>query len=279
MLIEVEGSGNIGYGFDPTYVGPLVALDGRLRFEKRFYDSTCVDSAADVVVCRHVIEHVRDPCALISTIRQTVGHIQQARVFFETPCVEWILSHQVLWDFFYEHCSYFTAQSLSTAFQRSGFNVVDVRHVFGGQYLWLEASAALEKQPTSYCPGNIPGLARQFSAAETVLKRSQESRLQALIAGEPGNIALWGAGAKGVTYANLIDPECRWITCVVDLNPAKQGHYLAGTGHPIIDYRQFAEYGVSAAILTNPNYYAENLILLKDAGLDDVRVVDLMIEG
>jgi hypothetical protein len=276
MLIEAEGSGNIGYGFDPTYVGPLSALNGRLRFEKRFYDSTCVDSAADVVVCRHVIEHVPDPCALLATIRQTLDHTQQARVFFETPCVEWILSHQVVWDFFYEHCSYFTAQSLSTAFQRSGFNVVDVQHVFGGQYLWLEASVASETQPISYRPGNIPGLTKQFSAAETVLRQSHASTLQALIAAEPGKIALWGAGAKGVTYANLIDPDCRSIACVVDLNPAKQGHYLAGTGHPIIDYCQLAEYGVSAAILTNPNYYAENLTLLKDAGLDDVRLVNLM---
>jgi hypothetical protein len=66
------------------------------------------------------------------------------------------------------------------------------------------------------------------------------------------------------------------LTCVVDLNPAKQGHYLAGTGHPIIDYRRLDGYGVSAAILTNLNYYAENLLLLKDAGLDDVRSVNLM---
>ena len=40
--------------------------------------------------------------------------------------------------------------------------------------------------------------------------------------------------AKGVTIANLIDPTNELFACVVDLNPGKQGHFLAGTGHPIV---------------------------------------------
>ena len=38
--------------------------------------------------------------------------------------------------------------------------------------------------------------------------------------GETGAIALWGAGAKGVTLANLVDPEQTLFECVVDVNPS-----------------------------------------------------------
>src|SRR6266480_3245780 len=50
-LVEYENSGNTGYGFDPSYVGEKLSLNGRLRFEKRYYNWECADVSADIVVC------------------------------------------------------------------------------------------------------------------------------------------------------------------------------------------------------------------------------------
>ena len=66
-----------------------------------------------------------------------------------------------------------------------------------------------------------------------------------------------GAGAKGVTFCNLADPEARRIACVVDINPAKQGKFVAGTGHPIVSPEQAVARGVTAALVLNPNYLTE----------------------
>ena len=60
---------------------------------------------------------------------------------------------------------------------------------------------------------------------------------------------------------------------MVDLNPLKQGHYVPGTGHPIVSYQALTERGVSTAILMNPNYREENLALLQAANAD-VRLID-----
>ncbi|MHC5009541.1 MAG: methyltransferase domain-containing protein, partial [Planctomycetota bacterium] len=114
-IVSREDTGNRGYGFDPSYVGPETDLDGRLRFEKRFYDAAAADVRADVVVCRHVIEHVERPLDLLSAVRGALGNAEKARVYFETPCLQWILEGGVVWDLFYEHCSLFTAASLRTA--------------------------------------------------------------------------------------------------------------------------------------------------------------------
>jgi SAM-dependent methyltransferase len=265
-LVEFEGAGNTGRGFDPSYAGEDLDLDGRLTFERRYYDAECADVPADVVVSRHVIEHVPDPLRLLRNIRQALVNSRDARIFIETPCVRWILRNHVIWDFFYEHCSYFTAESLATALRMAGFAVQSVRHVFKGQYLWLEARVAVDASPVTREPGDVPALAAQFALAERRLTGEWEAKVKGLTS--RGGVALWGAGAKGVTFANLIDPAREWIECVVDLNPSKQGGYVPGTGHSIISPRELTSYGVKSAILMNPNYREENLALLRESGID-----------
>lgn len=264
-LVNYPGANNRGFGFDPSYVGPDSDLEGRLVFRRCYYDDQCTDVAADVVVCRHVIEHVPEPLVLLRSVRAALASAPKARVFFETPCVEWILRHQVVWDFFYEHCSLFTAVSLSLAFERTGFAVERVEPIFGGQYLWLEARVA---SAAAKAPGNIETarLAQSYAANESALTQKWLARLLALKT--EGKVALWGAGAKGATFANLVDPACELIDCVVDLNPNKQGRYIPGTGHPIVAPADLPRRAVCNAVLMNPNYREENLRLLADAGIE-----------
>lgn len=265
-LVTFPGGGNKGFGFDPSYVGVDADLDGQLAFRRCYYDDTCTDVAADVVVCRHVIEHVAQPMTLLRSVRAALAHSPKARVFFETPCVEWILRNRVVWDFFYEHCSLFTAASLNLAFQRAGFAVERVDHIFGGQYLWLEARVTdIVSSAGQSCP-EIAALARNYEAGEEILRQKWLSRLLALKV--QGKVALWGAGAKGATFANLVDPNCTLIDCLVDLNPNKQGRYIPGTGHPIIAPADLPRRGVKNAVLMNPNYREENLRLLAEADIE-----------
>jgi SAM-dependent methyltransferase len=259
----VREGGNSGVGFDPSYTGPEEVLDGRMRFESRYYDESCTSVPADVVICRHVIEHVPDPVALLRSVRAAIGERSSAKVYFETPCVEWIFSNGVVWDFFYEHCSLFTAESLSTAFELAGFRMDEVRYIFGGQYLWLEASPVASA--VTMDGDRISDLAASFSRQEAQLYHDWQSRITRYSG--TGRVALWGAGAKGVTFANLIDPGCELIDCLVDLNPNKQGKYVAGSGHAIVDPLQLGERGVTHVVLMNPNYRDENQNILKQAGI------------
>jgi len=256
--------GNRGVGFDPSYLGPGILMDGRLKFERSFYGVGCESISADVVICRHVIEHISDPVGLLKAVRQALVNSPHAQVFFETPDLEWILKNQVFWDFFYEHCSYFTKQSLSTAFEVAGFQVRSVHNVFQGQYLWLEAELSnRQSHNIRTLPVPIPILLREFAEKEMLLIQHWQKRLKELHS--LGEVAVWGAGAKGVTFANLVDPNCKLIDCVVDLNPNKQERFVPGTGHPIVSYWDLPKRNVTTAILMNPNYYEENQLLLKKA--------------
>jgi hypothetical protein len=84
-------------------------------------------------------------------------------------------------------------------------------------------------------------------------------------------IAIWGAGAKGVTFANLIDPQSQRIACVVDVNPNKQGHFVPGTGHPIVGPMDVQAHGIRTALVLNPNYIyeIESLLTSRPSGTAD----------
>jgi hypothetical protein len=264
--------GNRGVGFDPSYAGPDTALDGRVRFERRFYDETSGELDADAIVCRHVIEHVRRPVDLLRTVRRTIGE-SGAQIFFETPCVEWILRNEIVWDFFYEHCSYFTAVSLGYAFRRANFHADGVSHVFGGQYLWAEGHPADAQSPPFGDASRIVELARRYADREAAIVSALHERVVDF--SRRGPVAIWGAAAKGVTLANLIDPDASLIACIVDINPNKQGKFLPGTAHPIVGPADIRPLGVRTALVTNPNYFEENARIVRNAGLN-LELVDLM---
>jgi hypothetical protein len=324
-------------GFDPSYLGEVHV--GRVKFVKDFYGpDTAVP--ADVVVCRHVIEHIPDPVELLRTVRAGVGESGTTQVFFETPCVEWILRNRVPWDFFYEHCSLFTAASLALALARAGFVVSAVRHVFGGQYLWAEASTGgkgseFQRNPLtrnrsgsdlspryggevlvagelempmkatnhthlSPIPGGevaerhevseagegvfLPHLSRlppktiHLAHAFIAQERERLLRWGALLAhlATRGEVFVWGAGAKGVTFCNLADPDRSRVTAVVDVNPAKQGKFLPGTGHAIVSPADAKN--AAAVLVLNPNYFAEVRATVERLGFQ-AGVIDLMQEA
>jgi len=261
----IENSSNRGFGFDPSYIGPETVFDGRIKFEKRIYDENCNKLQADVIISRHVIEHLHNPTQMLATIKNT--NLNKTKIFFETPNIEWILKNNIFWDFFYEHCSYFSTNSIKSAFQLSGFHVDTISTIFNGQYLFLEGISSNNKQSIDFNPGFISDMASQFSINEKIKIKNWKDRI--LHISKKGKIALWGAGAKGVTFTNIIDPNQKLIDCIIDINPRLQGKFIPGSGHPIVSLVDAStKRNVKVAIIMNPNYYQEDSKLIHDSNLD-----------
>jgi SAM-dependent methyltransferase len=254
-------------GFDPAWRGGETGA--RIEIQPRIFDADAtreIGAPIGTVVSRHVIEHVSDPVAFLRDIRVAAEPNKAITLMIETPCLEWIVRNAVMFDFFYEHCNYFTGDTLAFALRGAGYRVRFVEPVFNGQYLWAEAIPMAAPEPTDQAKpiGLADPLIRLGQQADTRLAGLRD-RLAEL--GRKGGVALWGAGAKGATLAALADPDAARIDCLIDINPRKQNTFLAMTAHPILPPEDAAARGVRTVLLLNPNYRTEVERMIHESSL------------
>src|SRR5690606_19198606 len=139
------------------------------------------------------------------------------------PDTERILCEHAFWDVYYEHCSYFTRDSLVRLARACGFAVDSVRLGYGGQYVMLDARTALrpESGPESNEPARTAEAARRFGEAVRRRLDAWEARLDRWRA-DGRIVALWGSGSKAVGFLTAVAGSAG-VAAVVDINPAKQG--------------------------------------------------------
>jgi hypothetical protein len=223
------------WGFDPTYEG------SNERIKKEYFDESQKGIAADVIIMRHTLEHITNPFSFLHTIAKANDY--KGFLFVEVPTFDWIVNKKAFWDIFYEHCNYFTEQSLG-----SMFNDAITGNFFGGQYIYLWADLSKIRNTI---PGDL-----KFTRFDTSAFNKKLAEYKAMLI-DTGSFAVWGAGAKGSTFLNLLDQEKKAVQYVIDINPAKQNKFVAGTGHPIYSPDVLKRQPVENILIMNENYTDE----------------------
>jgi hypothetical protein len=256
FLLEVcRLTGGTGTGYDPTCV-PESDVPG-VTFVDEYFQPSQHLRRYDLLVCRHVLEHMEDPAALLLSLHSDAP--PEAVLYLEVPAAEFNFSPDGMWDCIYPHVSYFSAQSLEALVRRSGFDVIDSGTGFDGQFLWVEARPGATRRPVGQ---DIAEHEDRVHAFARTWSRTVESWRERLSVTEKA--VLWGAGMKGVTFLNAVDGEGR--LSVVDLNPRKWGKFLPGTGHVVRDPASL-DPSVSAVLITNTAYRDEIVGQLSQLGV------------
>lgn len=254
LLCELGGSS--GIGFDPAYV-PGRESRGRARditFVNDFYSEKYAELEADFYCCKMTLEHISRPLEFVSMLRGAIGKRTDPVLFFQVPDAERILAGGAFWDIYYEHCSYFTEASLARLFLRAGFEVLDLRKGFGGQYLLIEARPSDERVAVEE-GGDFASLVYRFAERARAKIAEWRRRIDELAAS--GGIVIWGAGSKGVAFLTTLGIEVDQIEFAVDINPHKQGSFLPGTGQQIVAPEFLGDYRPRTVIVMNPIYQRE----------------------
>lgn len=240
-------------GFDPAWQGVSAALPPGCEVRGEPFAAGSLrpeDAAPDLVVSRHVIEHVPDPIGFLSAIRSELP--DGVPVFVETPDIDWVLRNGVFFDLYYEHCSLFTAEALRRALARTGFEVERVERAFDDQYLLAIATAGAARSEPPPAPrlDDLGYAGKRDRYLQGLARFIDEARTE-------GGVALWGGASKGVTISLTLPEAARRLDCVIDINQRKQGCYLPSTGIPIVAPSEAARRGVRTVIVVNPAYVAE----------------------
>jgi SAM-dependent methyltransferase len=269
MLCELGN--NRGTGFDPAVFKHKLPLTNNANVEliKDYYSERYANYRGDLIVCRQMLEHVFEPRGFLRMLRRVIGNRLNTDIFFEVPNAVNIFQRLFIWDIIYEHYSYFTPVSLSYIFSLSGFRVRELDECFGGQFLCVHASPRDGEVSENFISeqtsqiSRIAGYATSFATSYSRMVNLWRTRLERIKA--KGQVAVvWGTGSKAVTFLNTMQAH---IEYAVDINPQKQGKYVAGTGQKIVSPQYLRSYKPDIIIVMNPIYIREIRALSRKLGL------------
>ncbi len=251
--------GATGIGYDPSYV-PGRTEEGTDRFVvvNEFFDGD-TGVHADLVGCRHTLEHVANVGELTSWMGAAASG-DPGVVFIEVPDTQRILDEGAFWDVYYEHAAYFTAESLANLHTRQGLDLLSLEKGFSEQYLLSEARVSNETQPI-VDPSGIVESAHSFGLLASREIERWKTKMQAVDAADR---VVWAATSKTVAFLAAVDAP---VAAAVDINRAKQGSFLPGSGTPIVGPEALVGIDPKLIIVMNPIYLSEIQADIKQLGL------------
>lgn len=203
--------GHDAQGVDPAYEGEAPYI------YKQPFDSS-VDIKVDAVILRHVLEHIPNPLEFLGTIA-SANH-GKGRIYIEVPCLEWIIERRAWFDIFYEHVNYFRISDFNRMFR----TVHQAGYLFGGQYIYVIADLNSLRTPLNINNSESIAFPKDFFRE---LDKCIEMKSNA------AKRVVWGAAAKGVMFSHHILKRGVSLNFAIDINPAKQQKFLAGSGLPV----------------------------------------------
>lgn len=263
---------NSGIGFDPGYhAGRGDDQEaGDIDVITDFYSEKYASYKGDFVACKMTLEHIPTVSKFIGAVRNAVRD-HDSIVFFQIPEALRILTDCAYEDIYYEHCSYFTGGSVARLFRSHGFEVLTIETEYDSQYLTIEARLC----PDDAGDGRIhDGEEDQDELRELV--GSFERRCTAKVDSWRGRlrdwndrgstVVLWGSGSKAVSFLHAMGSDCH-IDDVVDINPYRHDHFMAGSGQRIVAPDALQEIKPDVVVVMNRVYVPEIQADLKKLGL------------
>lgn len=250
LLQYVQQAGVPCYGIEPTTSTAQAARAKGIEIVERFFgvelahELAAQGRQADLMAANNVLAHVPDINDFVAGFAVLLKPAGVAT--FEFPHLLRMVRECQFDTAYHEHYSYLSLGSVQRIFAANGLQVIDVERLptHGGSlrvYAQRQggphtpSSAVAELLAIEQAAGmNGPDFYADFQSEALRIKRELLSFL--LQAQRDGlKVAAYGAAAKGNTLLNFAGVRPDLLPYVVDLNPAKQAHFMPGSRIPIVD--------------------------------------------
>ncbi len=266
-----------GYGFDPSAKTDSTT---DLKLIKGYFQPASFRPEVDIVVLRHVLEHQQNASSFLAAILGKGSYWNKVRLYVEVPCWEWIVKHHSFNAFSYEHCSYYSMDSLDQVLEMEGFQSKVIKYTFEGEYLQYFGERGRVK---------ATGPDDRFQRKDTLASQTRifyKNTIKALdqinetIHAHGQDAVIWGAAGKGTTLINILGLSYKTMEFVVDINPARHKTYIPGGGQQVVAPIQLKQIKPKYIYITNSGYLEEIKTIVNDLGLKvEFILLDRMMEG
>lgn len=250
---------NRGFGFDPSFAGAAAEEATDVTISREYFTRKHgAEIAPALVCCRHVLEHVPSPIEFLVTIREAISARGSPVLYLEVPNGEQLLRDSAVWDYIYEHVSYFSRRSLELSLKKAGLEILALYEDFGGQFLCADVRSAANTAAAASSTVASTDLDIENAALRMNQKLRHWRAWADSLRTSGGRATIWGAGSKGVMFLNLVNAQAPApIEFAVDQNPNKHGQFIAGTAQQVTGPETIVTSGVQHVVLMNSIYREE----------------------
>ena len=241
-----------GIGYD-TSATPRIENTAEYSIELRrdFFTGDGFENEMDLVVSKQVIEHVLNP---IEFLREQARSIKVGGLLYiEYPSLEWIISTESFWDFYYEHLSYFEKSAIVDYTGFLGLELVKGLDLYSGQYeglIFEKKSETIDRKMSDLFARKNSTLAKApfYDRWSSLKQQFQKFSLE-------GELIIWGGASKGMTVINSVSNELNNLVCI-DIDKQKQGTYLPRSG-VLIRSPEYLKNRSGTVVVMNSEYLNE----------------------
>ncbi|WP_417386261.1 tetratricopeptide repeat protein [Gimesia sp.] len=242
-------------GFDPN--AEIETEDGLIEARAMLFEPGIhlAELKPDLIISRHVFEHLMNPLGFAQEVAFAANVADCATsLFIEVPCIDGVLAAGRTVDFFYEHNSHFTTQSLERLLKRCATRVDLIETSYNDEVIYGLASF----QPQSH----QVELARQAIAfQEKALQSATNLAVQFDELTKSGKrTAIWGGTGKAAAFINQHKLDKQRFPTVIDSDLNKVGTFVPGTGQEIFFRDKLVENPVDV-ILIATQWRAADIVL------------------
>ena len=214
-------------GFDPH------GADGRVSgmdLRKEYFDAArhLLEIQPDVILSRHVLEHLVNPLGFlqrIATVASALGITPLA--YFEVPCIDNAVVGRRTVDFYYEHSSQFTTTSFVRMLTKCQAQIIEVGHAYGNEVIFGIVRLGGAPIPTAFTKEAVD-FRNDSGAALSVISHQLEALYQS-----GKRVAVWGGTGKSAAFMCRYGVDADRFPIVVDSDAGKAGTFVPGTGQDI----------------------------------------------
>jgi SAM-dependent methyltransferase len=187
----------------------------------------------DLIISRHVLEHLMNPLGFVQAISFAASWENiDTRLLIEVPCIDHVIRLGRMVDFFYEHNSNFTTNSLERLLRRCASDVEVVARSYNDEVVYGVAQFRCRDDQVRFATEAVA-----FGQRASRNRQSMRADIDRL-AGSGRRVAIWGGTGKAAAFINQFGLDARRFPLVVDSDLEKAGTHVPGTGQEIL-YRDF----------------------------------------
>jgi SAM-dependent methyltransferase len=226
-LAEAQPEGRY-IGFDPN--AEVDTGGGAIEARQELFDPAVhlAECRPDLIISRHVLEHLIDPMGFLQALSfSATWEGFETRLFIEVPCIDKVFDMGRTADFFYEHNSHFTTESLSRLLKRCSREVELVERGYDDEVVYGFVRIGVRPSQAAYAREALAFRERAADSQGRVMDQIGE------LARSGKRVAVWGGTGKAAAFINRYGVDAERFPLVVDSDPDKVGTFVPGMGQPI----------------------------------------------